>query len=215
MKQRLNKAKTIAKNAANIAGKGAQKAACATGKAIKKSAKVTCHATRVGGKIVAAAVLGSEAEKLLSIEAHDIERDIELSLGEGSTVSSNTSGGRDGYSIPDKDVLKFMRAVGNAVWRLERRMIDEETKEPKDEFSKVWRPISAIKDALVDIGIEVIDMTGHRYDEGLPLKVVAEEKRSGLKEPDICEMLSPVIRFRKQTMIQQGEVVVGRPGEDK
>ena len=54
-------------------------------------------------------------------------------------------------------------------------------------------------------------MTGRRYDEGLPLKVVSEEERPSLKEPDICEMLSPVIRFRKQTLLQQGEVVVGRP----
>lgn len=206
MNKRLKRTKGALKRASKATGRVAGAAARATAAGAQKAASATFDAANVAGRIALAAALGNAAEKVLAIEAHDVMRDIGLAHDEGGATVQ-----REGYSLPDVEVAKFMKAVGNAVWRLERRMIDEEMKEPKEEFRKIWRPVSAIKDALEDIGVEVIDMTGRRYDEGLPLKVVSEEERPSLKEPDICEMLSPVIRFRKQTLLQQGEVVVGRP----
>ena len=110
-----------------------------------------------------------------------------------------------------REYRKLFSAVGTAVWKLEQRMLDPETKEPREEFRKVWRHVEAIKDALAEAGVDIIDWTGKRYDDGMSLKVVSEEEREGTKEAEIVETLLPTIRFRKEVQLQQGEVVVGRP----
>ena len=211
MGKKLDKAKAFAESAVKRAGKATRKAARATGKAAGKAARATGHVAKVSGEIFAAAILGNDAERMLAIGAHDVVRDVQLAGKEGGGTRSEASPRNEGGSIPDAEVAKLLKAVGTAVWKLERRMLDEETKEPKDEFRKVWRHVEAIRDALTDIGVEVVDMTGRRYDEGLPLKVVSEEERTGLKEPEIIETLLPTIRFRQQAQIQMGEVIVGRP----
>lgn len=114
-------------------------------------------------------------------------------------------------SIPDRDIVKLFRVVGTAIWKLEGRMLDAETGETKEEYRRVWRHVEAIKDALAGAGVDVVDWTGKRYDEGLPLKVVAEEERAGTTEAEIVETLLPTIRFRNTVQLQQGEVVVSRP----
>ena len=167
------------------------------------------RAASVGGMVAKAALLGNEAESALSIAAHDPLRNLEQMLGEPPFVSGAAA--PTGGSIPDSDLVKLFRATGTAVWKLEQRMLNAETKEPKDDFRRVWRHIEAIKDALEAVGVDVIDWTGKRYDEGMSLKVVSEEERSGTKEPEIIETLLPTIRFRKQIQLQQGEVVVSRP----
>lgn len=177
----------------------------------RNAASATGHAAKVSGEILAAAILGNEAERMLAIGSHDVVRDVQLAGKEGGEARLDDVRRHEGGSIPDAEVAKLLKGVGTAVWKLERRMLDEETKEPKDEFRKVWRHVEAIRDALGDIGVEVIDWAGRRYDEGLPLKVVSEEERVGLKEPEIIETLIPTIRFRQQTQIQMGEVIVGRP----
>lgn len=210
MNKRLKNKKDAMRRAAKTTGRVAERAARAMGKAAVGAAMATGHGARVGGEIFAAAMLGNEAEKLLSVAAHDVVRDVQMAQEEDS-ARGNGAAMHVGGSIPDAEVAKLLKTVGTAVWRLERRMLDEETREPKDEFRKVWRSVEAIRDALTDIGVEIIDWTGRRYDEGLPLKVVSEDERTSLKEPEITETLLPTIRFRQQTQIQMGEVIVGRP----
>jgi len=170
-------------------------------------------AVDAGGKITLAALRGNPAEEVLSLAAHDPLRDMECmrkvpDAGVSSRVESAHS---RGGPIPDAELAKLFRAVGTAAWKLAGRMLDEETKEPKDEYRRLWRHVEAVRDALAEIGVDVIDWTGKRYDEGMSLKVVSEEERPGTKEPEIIETLLPTIRFRKQVQLQQGEVVVSRP----
>ena len=171
------------------------------------------EAADASGKIALAALRGNPAEEILSLAAHDPLRDVERmreapNTGESSRVESSHS---RGGSIPDAELAKLFRAIGTAAWKLAGRMLDEETKEPKDEYRRLWRHVEAVRDALAEIGVDVIDWTGKRYDEGMSLKVVSEEERPGTKEPEIIETLLPTIRFRKQVQLQQGEVVVSRP----
>ena len=164
--------------------------------------------------IARAAILGNPAEEKLSLAAHDPLRDVERMREESASTRTASNGGDSptaGGSIPDSDLVKLFRATGTAVWKLAGRMLDEETKEPKEEFRRLWRHVEAIRDALTAVGVDVIDWTGKRYDEGMSLKVVSEEERPGTKEPEIIETLLPTIRFRKQVQLQQGEVVVSRP----
>lgn len=183
----------------------AAEAACKTGKALANIAETA-------GRIAVAAAFGNEAEKVLSPAAHDIARDIELASMEAAATGVQAPVAQQGGSVLDAEIAKLLRTTATAVWRLSGRMLDEETKEPKDEFRRVWRYVESIREALEAIGVETIDWTGKHYDEGLPVKVVAEEERPGTKSPEISETLLPTIRFRKQVQLQQGEVVVGRPG---
>ena len=180
-----------------------------------KNTKVAMKRTAcaIGGamRVAADAILGNKAEKPPAIGAHDDVCDEQPAVREVGIAKPDVSPRHEGGSIPDVEIAKLFKAVGTAVWKLERRMLNEETKEPKDEFRKVWRHVEAIQDALTDIGVNVIDWTGRRYDEGLPLKVVSEEERADLKEPEIIETMLPTIRFRQQAQIQMGEVIVGRP----
>ena len=164
-------------------------------------------AANTAGKVALAALLGNPTEEALALAAHDPFRDLEQMRDEPDAAAPKPHGG----SIPDAEVAKLFRATGTAVWKLEQRMFDAETKEPKDEYRRLWRHVEAIKDALTDIGVDIVDWTNKRYDEGMSLKVVSEEERPGTKEPEIVETLLPTIRFRKQIQLQQGEVVVSRP----
>ncbi len=172
----------------------------------------------------AVAIICNEAERMLTTGSHDAARDEQQAMREVGMAKPDVSPRHEGGSIPDADIAKLFKAVGTAVWKLERRMLNEGTKEPKEvriidnatdaeigDFRKLWRHVEAIQDALTDIGVDVIDWTGHRYDEGMSLKVVTEEERVDLKKPEITETLVPTIRFRQQVQIQMGEVIVGRP----
>lgn len=158
-----------------------------------------------------AAAFGNAAEKALGLEAWADGLEVPGAAAAGEGPAEKPSGGG---SIPDRDLAKLFRSVGTAVWKLEGRMVDTETGDAKEEYRRVWRHVEAIKDALAGIGVETIDWTGKRYDEGMSLKVVSEEERPGMKESEIVETLLPTIRFRKAIQLQQGEVVVSRPVQD-
>ena len=157
----------------------------------------------IGGRLVLAAVLGNVEEKALGVDA--------WASGLARESAERAEKTSEGASIPDRELVKLFCAVGTAVWKLEGRMLDAETGEAKEGYRRVWRHVEAIKDALAGIGVETIDWTGKRYDEGMSLKVVSEEERAGVKEPEIVETLLPTIRFRQRVQLQQGEVVVSRP----
>ena len=191
------------------AGQYAAETVRAVGKAAEGAARVAGDAAKASAQVFLAATFGNPAEKELAIDAHNPIPDLERARKEKD--DDPTPKERGGGSIPDADLAKLFRTVGTAVWKLQGRMLDPETKEPRDEFRRVWRHVEAIRDALTDIGVDIVDWTGKRYDEGMSLKVVAEEERPGTKQPDIIETLLPTIRFRKQVQLQQGEVVVSRP----
>ncbi len=176
--------------------------------AARAAGRSIAAAADTASKVTLAALLGNPAEEALALAAHDPLRDLERMRDEPAAAAESKP---HGGSIPDADLAKLFRAAGTAVWKLEQRMLDAETKEPRDEYRRLWRHVEAIKDALSDIGVDIVDWTNKRYDEGMSLKVVSEEERPGTKEPEIVETLLPTIRFRKQLQLQQGEVVISKP----
>ena len=202
MKKRLATAGQCASSVARAAGK-------AVASATEKAADAVGTAAKASARVYLAATFGNPAEKELSFGSHDPMRDMEKMRDAADDAATKRPNG--GGSVPDAELARLFRTAGTAVWKMEQRMLDPESKEPRDEFRKVWRHVEAIKDALADIGVDIVDWTGKRYDEGMSLKVVAEEERPGTKQSDIIETLLPTIRFRKQIQLQQGEVIVGRP----
>lgn len=208
MSERTENATRVRRLVANIAS--------VASKVTKRTTLATEHATRASGEILAAAILGNEAEKALALGAHDVVRDAQLAGEEARTQSGDMRGPspREDCSIPDADVIRLFKTTATAVWKLKGRMINIETGEPKDDFRKVWRHVETIGDALTEIGVETIDWTGRPYDDGMSLKVIAWEKDASLKRATITETLLPTIRFKRGDgvyQIQQGEVVVSDP----
>lgn len=223
------KANHIVGAAAKSVGKTANVAARATIKAVGATASVIGHAAKVSGEVCAAAMFCNEAEKALSLGAHDVVRDAQLAREEEREQGDLRQGPspHEGYSIPDADIIRLFKATATAVWKLKGRMIDVASGEPKDvriidnvtdaqigDFSKLWRHVEAIGDALSEIGVETIDWTGRPYDDGMSLNVIAWEKDANIRRATITETLLPTIRFKRGDgvyQIQQGEVVVSDP----
>ena len=112
---------------------------------------------------------------------------------------------------PASEEGKFLVVVATNVWRMQQKMLDIESGEPKcDEYKRVYRYVESIYDALTKLGVEIKDHTRQKYDDGLGLTVVTSEVRPDLNRREIIETLKPTVRF-KGLFLQIGEVVVGIP----
>lgn len=105
---------------------------------------------------------------------------------------------------------KFLAVVATNVWRMQRKMLNVETGEAKDEYKPVSRYVESIYKALTEFGVEIKDHDKQKYDDGLGVTVVTSEVRPDLNRREIIETLKPTVRF-KDRFLQIGEVVVGIP----
>ena len=80
-------------------------------------------------------------------------------------------------------------------------------------MKKLYRHIEAIDDALVQAGVQTIDIAGRTYDTGMALKVVCFEETPGLLKEAIKETIKPSVKWHG-SLIQTGEVIVGTPASN-
>jgi len=114
-------------------------------------------------------------------------------------------------SADEDQRLKALAVIAINAWRAERRIIDPETREPKEGMHLIYRDINAIRDVLEkQAGIEIRDPVGQNYDPGMALNVVASEPMAGINKEIIKETIKPTIIWRGQ-FLQIGEVIVGTP----
>ncbi len=97
-------------------------------------------------------------------------------------------------------------------WRMQRRMTDRVTKEVKDEYKTMHRSVAGILEALTSMGFTLRDREGEFYDYGLPEKVVAAEKRTGISREMVAETIRPSIMYGDQ-LVKPGEIVIAVPEE--
>ena len=117
-------------------------------------------------------------------------------------------------SKDDGKLKALLKSIANNVWRLEGRMTDPATREPKEEFTRHYRHIEAMKDSLEDFGVKIVDFTGVRYDGGMAVNVIANEGRSDATRVEITETLKPTVRLHDQ-QLQMADVVVVHPVENE
>lgn len=114
-------------------------------------------------------------------------------------------------SADEEQRLKALAVIATNAWRAERRIIDPETREPKEGMQMIARDINAIRDALEkQAGIEIRDPVGQNYDPGMALNVVASEPMAGINKDIIKETIKPTIIWQGR-FLQIGEVIVGTP----
>lgn len=97
-------------------------------------------------------------------------------------------------------------------WRADRRMRDRGSTEIKDEHRMIHRSIAGILDSLEALGFHLKDREGEPYDYGLPEKVVAAEKRSGLSRELVAETIRPSLFYHDQ-LLREGEIVIAVPDD--
>jgi hypothetical protein len=115
--------------------------------------------------------------------------------------------------------LESLIAIITYVWRIQDRIIDRHTLEPKEslpaeEVKKLSKYTEQIIDKLKHIGFEIKDRVGEQFDYGLPENVVATKPQPGLSHETVIETLMPTIYFQNKT-IQRGEIVIATPESPK
>lgn len=100
--------------------------------------------------------------------------------------------------------------IANHAWRAKSKMMDEVSRELREDARRYHRHIEAILESLKSIGIQVEDKTGALYDAGMDLSVISFEPTPGLIKEEIKETIKPTIYFNNRS-IQKGEVIVGIP----
>jgi len=115
--------------------------------------------------------------------------------------------------------MKNLSGLATHAWKLRGRVIDPQTKEPRDEIKKedvrkMVRHVEAMFEALTALNVEVRDRTGETFDYGLPDKIVASNPQAGLTKELIVETIRPTIYWMNH-IAQTGEVVIATPIESK
>lgn len=111
--------------------------------------------------------------------------------------------------VPETESTKFIKKIANNVWKLHNKVFDADG-EPKDGYSKIYRSIEAIEDALKELGVTIKGHDGEAYDTGLAVNVVAWEKREGALREEIIETIKPTIRLGDK-LLQWADVVAVTP----
>lgn len=122
-------------------------------------------------------------------------------------LESAPSGAKAG-SEKEAGLLNLAVEMGTAVWRLQRRLTAEG--ELPEELRRLSRDLKSAWDALRQEGIEVKDHTGEKFDSHMALRVIQFQPTPGLTCEQVIETIKPTI-YRKDRMVQIGEVIVGVP----
>ena len=108
------------------------------------------------------------------------------------------------------EMQKLVVQIGNAVWRLRRRVVDLSSGKPREEMRKLARHVESLSDALVSFGVEVQDHTNQAFVTGLDLDVIAFEPSEAVQREIVVETVSPSI-YLGNTKLQTGKVIVATP----
>jgi hypothetical protein len=113
-------------------------------------------------------------------------------------------------SFDDKQHLLKLADLATTVWRLRQRMRPPGTEAPSEQFSRAYRDLDAVCDALSALGLEIHDHTGKLFDPGQSLRVAEWVTIAGLEQQRVHETIKPTIYFLGNR-IQQGIVIVETP----
>ena len=100
--------------------------------------------------------------------------------------------------------------LGCAAWKLRQKLLDPDTREPKEDLRHLARHVEVIWEWLVDLGLEIQDHTGNPFDSGQSLEVLAFQPAEGITREVVVETVRPTIYFRGRRLLM-GQVIVGTP----
>ena len=106
----------------------------------------------------------------------------------------------------EKTEKKELSELALNYWRLTNWV----TKSNADKKSIAYSALKRINSYLVNKQIELLDLTGQKYDDGYAADVLGVESETGASEEDliVSEMVKPIIIFRG-SVIKHGQVILG------
>jgi hypothetical protein len=113
-------------------------------------------------------------------------------------------------SFNDAQHLLRLADLATTVWRLRQRMRLPGTEVPSEQFSRAYRDLEAVCDALSALGLEIHDHTGKPFDPGQSLRVAEWVTVAELEQQRVQETIKPTIYYAGNR-IQQGIVIVETP----
>jgi hypothetical protein len=142
----------------------------------------------------------------INVEAFDGIRRL-LSSG----ISSQPKNSEKVQSPQLLELLKLLPELATGIWRARQKMlIPGKTDEPREEMRRIFRPLDATFQNMIQAGIEVVDHTNQPYVTGLREKVIAFEPTRGIHRDTVIETIKPTVLFQEE-LLQLGEIIVGTP----
>ena len=106
--------------------------------------------------------------------------------------------------------IPALSSIATNVWRMKKRIADSGSVTNEVDTNRIHRHLEATIASLEEVGVQIHDLQGRRYDSGMALKVIAFEPTPGLFEDQIIDSVKPTITWNER-LIQIGEVIVGTP----
>jgi len=116
-----------------------------------------------------------------------------------------------GPVVEPADALGASIAVlATNIWRAQTRMLDPQTRQPREETRRLYRHIEGAMEAFATMGVRLSDWMDQPYDAGLPVKVLSFQPTPELTRDTVIEAVRPAV-FWQDRLLQVGEVIVGIP----
>jgi len=131
-----------------------------------------------------------------------------LTIEDLNKLRSSSKTGDKMVNPGDKSLLNLAGEIGTTFWRLQRRV--SSGGDVPQEIKKIRRDLESMEEALKQANIEVEDLTGQKYVDGMALKVLTRQPTPGLTDEIILETIKPTV-YCNNNLIQRGEVILGVP----
>lgn len=119
---------------------------------------------------------------------------------------------REPPAAETKELLRLLTDLATGLWRIKRKLEMLPENVPPEEMRRLRRHVQSAWDVLSSGKVEVQDLTGEKYVDGMALKVIAFQPTEGVGARVIGETIRPSIRYR-DCLIQRGEIIVAIPPE--
>ena len=123
---------------------------------------------------------------------------------------------REAPAAETKELLRLLTDLATGLWRIRRKMAALGEGVSPEEMRKLNRYVESAWDMLAGAKVEVQDLTGEKYVDGMALKVIAFQPTEGVAGEVVDETIKPTVFYRDQ-LVQRGEVIVttpSKPGAD-
>lgn len=119
---------------------------------------------------------------------------------------------REAPAAETKELLRLLTDLATGLWRIRRKIEALPENVPPEEMRRVRRHVQSAWDVLTSGKVEVQDLTGERYVDGMALRVIAFQPTEGVATQVIDETIKPTVFYRDR-LIQRGEVIVATPSK--
>lgn len=103
--------------------------------------------------------------------------------------------------------VKDLAEMATDVWRMEKKITALRTSLQEPQVKAFENSVARLKRVLSKCGIEILDYSGQKYNEGLNVDILSVEKDPSVNNPVIREMVEPAVFFQG-TIIKRGKVII-------